>query len=146
MKDITIKDYEAKAIKDIMRTTKAEIKELEAQLKRKCAIVADCQNELDRRAIDAYWESHPELVRLEVGDKVVITEEFQQLKIEQIGYKEASWWFDSDWAIGAIHDIRDVSPITNTGHIERDMGVTSCPYSVMVGMRRAYLQRQESKP
>lgn len=146
MKDVTIKDYEAKAIKDIMRTAKAQIKELETQLKRKYAVVADCQNELDRRTIATYWESHPEQMRLEVGYKVAITEEFQQLKINQLGYKEAALWFDSDWAIGAIHDIRDVSPITNTGHIERDMGVTSCPYSVMVGMRRAYLQQQESKP
>ena len=123
-----------------------KIRKLNGSLAYYQSVSAQIQAELDRRTLEDYWTAHPDLIRLEVGDKLQITEEFHKHKIEVLGAEVAQWDIDRHWPLGTIYKIRTVNPLTGEGHIQEldETGGTSCPYRIMDKMRRAYLE-QESR-
>lgn len=89
------------------------------------------QAELDRRALAAYWQAHPELLRVNVGDKVLVTEaSFKVGDSDPVGsvntVKSAYFRYHGQWGCMIKLDM-------TWGEVFRDLETVS-------DMRRAYLQ------
>ncbi len=95
--------------------------------------------------VDEHFADHPDQLRLEIGDKVIINREFERFKIAAAGHKQAQFQMQNAWPLGEIVEIKTVSVLVGTGEIQTlDKGqVTTCPYSVLESMRRAYLAIHE---
>jgi len=144
MNDITIKDYDAQAIKDILRTAKVEIEALRKVIESKQAIVDECREELDRRALAAYWEAHPNETSLNAGDKVMVTDEYNR-------------YYNTDVAThGQLPSLYTAGTVVHIGGIglnkrkpvymwTNEFGGQT-PITIAQGMRRAYLAQQETNP
>lgn len=91
---------------------------------------------LGRRALEAYWAANPHLIRLEVGDKLAITQEF-------IDYIEAEVKQGYHYHVGDVWVVKDL--YAKECHIEKDefMGrQVNLPLAYASDMRRAYLESQ----
>lgn len=101
--------------------------------------VAEDQAELDRRALEAWWAAHPEQTRVNVGDKLLVTPEYNDW------YSKPHGW-SSGFDIGAVLNVTSVYVEDNILHVRSDeeltMGVDD-PI-IIQNMRAAYLAQQES--
>ena len=109
---LPISDYDDQALADMMRSASDTILRLNGELATQKSIYARCRQELDRRQLEAYWSAHPELMRVDVGDKLVATEESSirwpfntTLEVESVHMKDNGeyrvWWKDADgWSGG----------------------------------------------
>jgi hypothetical protein len=112
-----------------------DIKFHEGRITRNRGYIAEHQAELDRRELAAYWTAHPELLRLEVGDRLLVTEEGNLITDYLIGSILVVDNFESlitGGFIGVSHD-----PDDGTGDI--------VPVNTVVRMRAAYLEAHESE-
>lgn len=98
------------------------------------SVSVQIQDEPDRRALDAYWAAHPDLIRLEVGDKLVITEALKDLIENWNGYK-----------VGNIGTITSINPEIKTVYVTwNDCQMSGLYIGKAQQFRRAYLE-QESR-
>ena len=109
------------------------------------AAIVEYQAELDRRAVAAYWQAHPDLLRLEVGDKVLMTE----AKHKNLPFRVRG----GIYAVGYTYDIINVQLKDGTLIVEFSMlgqGVYTNAYKQKAtleeaqSMRRAWLESEES--
>lgn len=123
-----------------------EIKEYEHYITTTRRHIAEFQQVLDRRALNAFWAANPHLLRLEVGDKLLVTtalfayrqrfggwpkrEEDRLLHRDEC---EVVSIFIDDQGVWCAIDIHG----DQTGNI---------PMDVIQHMRRAYLEKQQVQP
>lgn len=101
-------------------------------------LLADLEAESERRAVAAYWQAHPELLRLEVGDKLLITEEFIASKRPLFSS------FPSSWHIGVLCTVRKIGLKEGSIDIEHGGGTGGVSFDLLQQMRLAYLATHES--
>lgn len=102
------------------------------------ATIAAMQAELDRRALEAFWEAHPGL-RLEVGDRLLFTPDSNR-------YFEANEFLEySIPPIGRETTVGFMSLFN--GHLGIDLEWVSyrVPLELVRGMRQAYLELHPSE-
>lgn len=101
-------------------------------------IVRDIQIELDRRALAAYWEAHPDLVRVQVGDKVMLTPE------AELDIRTRSAWSEHSvraFCKSPFFTIDSIDPINGTATLQfLHASMTDFDLSVVSNMRRQYLR------
>jgi len=136
-RDWILTDYqnsETKTLLDGIEWQSNLILELQGQIEKANHWKLKYQQEIDRRALEAYWREHPELIRFEVGDKLLVTKDSLEYIKHKQGYK-----------IGDVVTVEDVDPYNDVCVVswpDNDMAVPSIETSSH--MRRAYL-RQESQ-
>lgn len=130
------------AIADITERIESDKRSIQQNTKRR----NDLQAELDRRALEAYWKDHPELLRLEVGDKIMMT----QSKHKDLPYSVRG----GIYAVGEVYDIINVrlkDGILTFVFSMADQGGYTDAYKQKAtlkqaqDMRRAYLSSIESE-
>ncbi len=104
--------------------------------------ISEVEEEIKLHKNEEYWKNHPDEPELKAGDKLVINEQFQDMKIRQIGYEGASFYFKNSWALGKIVSIHQLNLDKNEVFIS-STGVTSCEYKVAQSMRDSYLEMAE---
>ena len=89
--------------------------------------IAAIQAEIARRELDAYWEAHPQLTRVAVGDKVVVTAEI----VDKYG--------GGNEAVGKVITVRSIN-LEYADTTAVSFGVKSdVSIAEASGMRSAYL-------
>lgn len=90
--------------------------------------------ELTRRELDRFWAANPTLLRLEVGDKLLVTEEGWAMFTHRLGYKQGD--------IGTIIGFKG-----EYAHIQWHDGDSLINLDIASELRKAYLaQEQGTKP
>lgn len=121
-----------------LQTLTAQRDAAQKQVERYAGEIAVIEAELACRRLAAYWEAHPELTRVAVGDRLLVTEEFIESKkgLYRVNPKE--------WSLG----VQCVVSYINSEDGGVDFGGTttgSIPLLAMVAMRRAYLESEGAK-
>lgn len=103
------------------------VRDLEREVKRLNGEISLHTAELDRRAIDAYWQAHPEQTRVNVGDRLQITQDMVQ---------EYGGSMDN---VGRIMTVKQLT-IRQDGLLNIDLGTIARPtLDFVIQARRAYL-------
>lgn len=97
--------------------------------------VKEAQAELDRRTLEAYWTAHPDLTRVAVGDKLLVTEEY--IDYFRYGMRQQTWV-----TAGMLVTIETINKGYNASlYIEVNEFVGVIPIELVHGMKSAYLQQ-----
>lgn len=115
----------------------SNIRDMEAVLSARRADMQAVEDEQERRELEAMWKANPG-ARLEVGDSVLITDEFRAFKFRQTHDNYTSY-LNQDASITAIWCDPPEVYILNA-----DFG-TSCPIELARRMRQAYLDNTPDK-
>jgi hypothetical protein len=121
------------------RFTRDQIKLCEEQLKDLEESWDFIEAELDRREREAFWQLHPEW-RMEVGDKVLITQSF--IDDRQRTVKQGHLYRKGD-----VWKIEGFSFPSAVRIVDDNISLVYAPIDLVLEMRRAYLaQHPDSEP
>ena len=137
----TYHDFSDERLRADIERLQLEVEHYHGRIEVNEGFIAAYKAELGRRALDAFWEAHPGL-RLEVGDRLAITEEFQtseMLRMNGRWYPDKAFVYQLDWRNGdvliTIADEPSGSALT----------VGNYRIGIVSRMRQAYLDSQEER-
>lgn len=140
-RDFMINDPEKASdlrLRQVIEWHTEQIKELQDSIKAAQSYINEYQVILDRRALESYWKAHPNLLRLEVGDEILLTPEYVE-------------WYESNTGQYSRYHAGEICHISTVISVEgkpRFIGTKEfggrIPYGLTLKMRRAYLEREST--
>ncbi len=102
--------------------------------------IGELEAELARRQLAEYWKAHPELIPVNVGDKLMITQLFID---DRQGRGGIEGWLNQNIVVCGIYVSDDDMQIALDGSTNGriTLSVGSVPISIVQEMRRAYLSK-----
>lgn len=100
------------------------------------ALVVEYRTELNRRAFENYWKSHPQFLQLNLGDNLLVTERYLTDLRHALGFK-----------LGDVFEIIEVNfhqervEVSYPKRGDND-GVSLIGFDLAADMRKAWLERE----